>query len=136
MAFRTIGALVQLTSSFAKKSTGKPGTTAWTWFKLAGGPQSPCSYSRFAIQAVPASTVGTSAFTLTLVGSLTTRNPGALGSSKFTALLANYTSANLGAIVQTTKAAPIPCAFVGIRSTKFTTAAGRALRIFVAAIPA
>jgi len=129
MAFRTIG-LRPITLTVAKKSTGKPGTTAWTWIPLGA------SFSRFALQAVQATTVATSGFTLTLVGSLTTQNPGALGSSKFTALLANYTSASAPGVVQTTKAAPIPVAFIGIRSTKFTTAAGRALTVKIVAIPA
>jgi len=118
-----------MSSAFAKKSTGKPGTTAMPWQPLGA------AFSRFAIQAVPGSTVGTSGFTLTLIGSLPTRNPTHLGASKFTAILTNYTSAQLGAILQTTKAAPIPVNFVAIRSTKFTTAAGRSLRIQICAVP-
>lgn len=115
-----------LSTRFALKSTGKP-TSGVKLVDL----KSP--FSKFAIQVQSATTVATSRFSVTLIGSLSSANPGKLGSSKYSVLVATYSSGSLGLIKFSTTLTPAQ--FVGIRSTIFTTAAGRGLNISIAAVP-
>lgn len=122
------GALIS-TGNFALKSTGKPFTTAAGFIKMIplNG-----TYGRFGIQVQSATTVATSSFSIRLIGSISSANPQKLGSSKFTALV-TATSANLNGIKFSTSI--IPASWVGIASSKFTTAAGRAVTIRIVAVP-
>lgn len=132
MAFRTIGLrTIVLSTGLAIKSTGKPAlkstaTSIPQWFALGA------AFSRFGLHVINATTVATSAYTISLMGSLSTNNPASLGSSKFQ-LLVQATSANLGGIKFSTSI--IPATYVFVRSTKFTTAANRKVRIEMCAVP-
>lgn len=115
-----------ISTAFKLKSTGKP-TSGVKMFNM-GSP-----FSKWAIMAQNQSTAATSRFTLTLIGSLTSGNPDKMGSSKFTALIGSYTSANRDAIKFSTTLTPAQ--WIGLRSTVFTTGAGRALSVFICAVP-
>lgn len=114
----------QLSTGLKAKSTGLAVTSVK--FVNLGSP-----FSKFAIQVQPASTIATSAFTISLIGSLTSVNPGKVGSSKFSVLV-QATSANLNAIKFSTTLTPAQ--WVGVRSTKYNAASG-AVNINIAAVP-
>jgi hypothetical protein len=122
------GALIS-TGNFAAKSTGKPFSTAAGAIKMI-----PLRgvYGRYGVQVQSASTVATSSFSIRVIGSLSSANPQKLGSSKFTALV-TATSANQNGIKFSTSI--IPASWVGIASSKFTTAAGRAVTIRLVCVP-
>src|SRR5437899_7176501 len=132
MAFRTIGLrTIVLSTGLAIKSTGKPARASTgpgipQWFSLGA------AYARFGARVVNATTAATSAYTITIMGSLSTNNPALLGASKFQTLL-TLTSATLGGIKFST--AIIPATWVFVRSTKFTTAANRKVRVELCAVP-
>ena len=114
-----------LSTAFVLKSTGKP-TSGIKMINLGA------AYGRFGLQVTPGSTVATSGFTITIIGSLTSGNPGKVGSSKFVNLV-QATSANLNSVKFSTSI--IPVTWIGLRSSKFTTAAGRSLRVNLCAAP-
>jgi len=114
-----------LSTAFVLKSTGKYSSNVKP---LALG----SAFGRFGLQVTPGSTVATSGFTITIVGALTSQNPGKVGTSKFVTLV-QATSANLGSVKFSTSI--IPVTWIALRSTKFTTAAGRSLRVNVCAVP-
>lgn len=123
--FTLFGPSGLLSTAFVLKSTGKP--TSNVKMIHLGSP-----FARFGLHVQPASTVVTSGFSITIIGSMTSANPGKVSSSAYTALV-TATSANLNKIKLSTGL--IPAEWIGVRSTKFTTAAGRALRVFLCAVP-
>lgn len=114
-----------ISTAFKLKSTGKP-TSGVKLFNM-GSP-----FSKWAVMAQNQTTNATSRFTLSLIGSLTSGNPDKVSSSKFTVLV-SYTSANRDAIKFSTTLTPAQ--WIGLRSTIFTTGAGRALSVFICAVP-
>ncbi len=103
----------------------KGATTNWLiakstspWLSLGG------AYKLFTLQAAKGSSVATSGFTVKLFGALSSASTAPL-------LLATCTSAARRAI----STGNVPVTWIKFSSTKFTTAAGRRLRVETCALP-
>lgn len=112
-------------------STGTAAASSGSWVDLKG------TYSRFGVRCVRASSIGTSNFSVSIRGSLSTKNTtgaavGAIGAYTPTTLIA-YTQANVGKLKLST--ALVPAAFVKAVVATMTTAANRKLRIELVAVP-
>lgn len=112
-------------------STGTAAASSGSWVDLHG------TYSRFALRCVRASSVGTSNFSVSLRGSLSTKNTtgaavGAIGAYTPTTLIA-YTQAIVGKLKVSTGL--IPAGYVKAVVASMTTAANRKLRIELVAVP-
>lgn len=112
-------------------STGLAAASSGAWINL-GSP-----HMRFAIQCSRATSIGTSNFTVSLRGSLTTTlttGPavGAIGAYTPSTLIA-YTQAVVGKLKMST--ALVPAQYVKVVCTALTTAANRRLRVIMVALP-
>jgi len=92
--------------------------TTSKWIPLKG------AYKLFTLQAAKGSTVATSAFTVKLFGALSSASTAPL-------LLVTCTSA----IRRAVSTGNVPVTWLKFSSTKFTTAAGRLLRVEAAGVP-
>lgn len=112
-------------------STGFTAASSGSWFPLQTG------YTRFAMRCIRASSIGTSNFTVSLRGALSTKNTtgaavGAIGAYTPSTLIA-YTQAIVGKTKMSTGL--VPCSYIKAVVSVLTTAAGRKLRIEVVAMP-
>ena len=89
-----------------------------SWIRLGG------AYKLFALQVAKGSSVATSALTVKLFGALSS-------ASTAPTLLATCTSANRFKL----STGNVPITWIKFSSTKFTTAAGRRLRVEACALP-
>lgn len=106
-------------------------STATTWIDLK------TAYSAFGLRCVRGTSIGTSNFTVSLRGSLSTKNTtgaavGAIGAYTPSTLVA-YTQAVVGKTKLST--ARVPARYVKAVVSVLTTAANRKLRIEMVAIP-
>lgn len=106
-------------------STGVAAASSGSWVDLKA------AYTRFSLRCVRAGSVGTSNFTVSLRGSLTTVNTtgaavGAIGAYTPSTLIA-YTQAIVGKLKMST--ALVPARYVKFVVSSMTTAASRRLRI-------
>jgi hypothetical protein len=106
-------------------STGFAAASSGSWFNLG------TAYSRFGVRCVRASSIGTSNFTVSIRGSLSTRNTtgaavGAIGGYTPSTLI-TYTQAIVGKTKMSTGLVPVQ--YVKAVCTALTTAAGRKLRV-------
>lgn len=112
-------------------STGVAAASSGSWIPLGA------AYSRFGVRCVRAGSVGTSNFTVSIRGSLSTQNTtgaavGAIGAYTPSTVIA-YTQAVVGKLKLSTALAP--ASFVKYVVSAMTTAASRRLRIELVAIP-
>lgn len=112
-------------------STGFAAASSGAWFPLSGG------YSRFGVRCVRAGAVGTSNFTVSIRGSLSTQNTtgaavGAIGAYTPSTLI-TYTQALVGKLKLSTGL--VPASYVKAVCTVLTTAANRKLRVELVALP-
>jgi hypothetical protein len=112
-------------------STGAAAASSGGWKFLGAG------YSRFGLRCVRATSIGTSNFTVSLRGCLSTINTtgaavGAIGAYTPSTLVA-YTQASVGKLKLST--ALIPATHVKAVVSVLTTAANRKLRIEMVCIP-
>lgn len=112
-------------------STGFAAASSGAWVALSGG------YSRFGVRCVRAGSVGTSNFTVSIRGSLSTQNTtgaavGAIGGYTPSTLI-TYTQALVGKLKLSTGL--VPATYVKAVCTVLTTAANRKLRVELVAIP-
>lgn len=112
-------------------STGFAAASSGSWVALGGG------YSRFGLRCVRATSIGTSNFTVSLRGSLSTRNTtgalvGAIGAYTPSTLI-TYTQALVGKLKLSTGL--VPASYVKAVCTVLTTAANRKLRVELVALP-
>lgn len=105
------GFTIALSTGMTPKSTG-------TKYHLSA------AYSKFSLACQKATSVATSAFTVKLLGALTT-------SSTAPVTLVTCTSANRIKV----STGGVPVSYVWFSCTKFTTAAGRKLRIDAGVVP-
>jgi len=112
-------------------STGFTAASSGSWFALNG------AYRSFGVRCVRAGAVGTSNFTVSIRGSLSTRNTtgAAVGAiSAYTpSTLISYSQALVGKLKLSTGL--VPASYVKAVVTALTTAAGRQLRVELVAIP-
>jgi len=113
-------------------STGVTAASSGGWVKINQG----VAYTRFAVRCVRAGAVGTSNFTVSIRGSLSTVNTtgaavGAIGAYGPSTLIA-YTQALVGKLKMSTGL--VPATHVKYVVSALTTAASRALRIELVAI--
>lgn len=112
-------------------STGFAAASSGAWFALNG------AYRSFGMRCIRASSIGTSSFTVSLRGSLSTRNTtgaavGAIGAYTPSTLI-SYTQALVGKLKLSTGL--VPASYIKAVVSVLTTAAGRKLRVEVVAIP-
>lgn len=112
-------------------STGFAAASSGSWIPLNG------TYSRFAVRCVRGTSVGTSNFTVSIRGSLSTHRTtgaavGAIGAYTPSTLIA-YTQAVVGKLKMST--ALVPASYVKAVCTVLTTAANRKLRVELVAVP-
>jgi len=112
-------------------STGFVAASSGSWFALNG------AYKSFGMRCVRGGAVGTSNFTVSLRGSLSTRNTtgaavGAIGAYTPSTLI-TYTQAIVGKLKLSTGL--VPASYIKAVVSALTTAAGRTLRVEVVAIP-
>lgn len=112
-------------------STGFAAASSGGWVNL-GSP-----YMRFVMRCVRGTSIGTSNFTVSLRGALSTHLTtgaavGAIGAYTPSTLI-NYTQATVGKLKQST--ALVPAQYIKVVCTALTTAANRKLRVEVAGLP-
>jgi len=112
-------------------STGVAAASSGSWQGLGA------SYSRFGLRCVRGTSIGTSNFTVSLRGSLSTKNTtgaavGAIGAYTPSTLIA-YTQTSVGKLKVST--GNLPAQYVKFVVSALTTAANRKLRIELVAIP-
>jgi hypothetical protein len=112
-------------------STGVSAASSGSWFALGG------AYRSFGMRCVRGTSIGTSNFTVSLRGGLSTRSTtgaavGAIGAYTPSTLIA-YTQALVGKIKLSTGL--VPASYIKAVVSVLTTAANRKLRIEVVAIP-
>ena len=112
-------------------STGTAAASSGSWIDLKA------PHMRFGLRCVRASSIGTSNFTVSLRGSLSTKNTtgaavGAIGAYTPSTLIA-YTQALVGKVKMSTGL--VPAQYVKAVVSALTTAAGRKLRIELVALP-
>jgi len=112
-------------------STGFSAASSGSWKPLGA------AYARFAVRCVRASSIGTSNFSVSIRGSLSTKNTtgaavGAIGAYTPTTLM-TVTQANVGKLRLSTGL--IPAAYVKAVMVSMTSAANRKLRIELVAVP-
>lgn len=112
-------------------STGFTAASSGNWFALGG------AYRSFGMRCVRSGAVGTSNFTVSLRGSLSTQNTtggavGAIGAYTPSTLI-SYTQALVGKLKLSTGL--VPASYIKAVVSVLTTAANRKLRIEVVAIP-
>jgi hypothetical protein len=115
----------------AGTTAGFTAASSGSWYVL------PTGYSRFAMRCCRASSIGTSNFSVSLRGSLSTKNTtgalvGAIGAYTPSTLL-TVTQATVGKVRLSTGLVPARCIKAVVVS--MTASAGRTLRIEVAAVP-
>jgi hypothetical protein len=111
-------------------STGFAAASSGSWVNLG------TAYSRFGVRCIRASSIGTSNFTVSIRGSLSTRQTtggavGAIGAYTPSTLI-SYTQALVGKIKLSTGL--VPAQYVKAVCSVLTTAAGRKLRVELVAM--
>jgi hypothetical protein len=112
-------------------STGFAAASSGPWVSLMGG------YSRFGVRCVRGTSIGTTNFSVSIRGSLSTRNTtgaavGAIGAYTPSTLI-TYTQAIVGKLKLSTGL--VPASYVKAVVVSMTTAANRKLRVELVAIP-